>query len=103
MRRSAERMIVPSTDRCLKTFLADRCDATKAKYAAEMEHANGEWQKPLDLWYADSLEFFGLLERKVTTLYRGAHVRGSRTEFRKRTECSMALSAPAHPQTEFAL
>lgn len=91
------------TDACLNDFLAGQCEATKAKYAAELEHANGEWQKPIDLWYADSLEFFGLLERKVTTLYRGHHVRGSRTEFRKRVECSMQLSVAANPQTELAL
>ena len=67
----------------LDRFLADQCDATKAKYAAELEHANGEWQKPLDLRYAESLEFFGLLERRVTTLYRGKRIRGGRIEYRR--------------------
>lgn len=67
----------------LNAFLADKCEATKAMYAAELEHANGEWQKPLNLWYADSLEFFGALERRVTTLYTGPHVSGSRIEFRR--------------------
>lgn len=73
----------------LEAFLADNCSATRAKYAAELEHANGEWQKPLDLWYAETLvDYFGLLERNVETLYdeSGKHVRGSRITFRKRLE-----------------
>ena len=77
-------MTSPVTPRwSLEDFLRDQEDATKAKYAAEMGHANGEWQKPLEMRYADSLEFFGRLERRVTTLYSGVHVRGSRTEFRR--------------------
>lgn len=67
----------------LAAFLAGQCDATKAKYAAELEHATGEWQKPLDLWYADSLEFFWMLERKVTQLFSGPHPCGSRIEYRR--------------------
>lgn len=66
----------------LVNFLADQDDATKAKYAAELENA-AAWSKPLDMWYADSLVYFGLLERNVETLYRGAHVRGSRTTYRR--------------------
>lgn len=75
----------------LDKFLSNQDDATKAKYASELAHANGEWQKPLDLRYADSLEFFGLLKRKVTTLYRGPHVRGSRTEFMKAQKSTLTV------------
>lgn len=70
---------VPSLD----DFLRDQCEATKAKYAAELENASHAWRKPLDLWYADSLEFFGLLERLVKPLVRNGRVRGSRVWFRK--------------------
>lgn len=91
------------SSKSLVLFLADQDDATKERYAKELANANGEWQKPLDLWYADSLEFFGLLERKVTTLYRGPHVRGSRTEFRKCQKTTTTVSIPANFQTELAL
>ena len=87
----------------LEAFLAGNCEATKAKYAAELEHANGEWQKPLDLWYADSLEFFGLLERKVETLYEGPHVRGSRQWFRKAGKPTPTVSIPAELQTTVSI
>lgn len=73
----------PNGPKSLAIFLADHDDGTKERYAKELSHANGEWQKPLDLRYAESLVYFGLLERRVTTLYRGPHVRGSRTEYRR--------------------
>ena len=76
----------------LEAFLADKCDATKAKYAAELEHSSQAWKKPLDLWYADSLEFFGMLERLVKPLPRG----GSRIWFRRSTR----LSKSTDTQTE---
>ena len=67
----------------LESFLSDQCDATKAKYAAELEHASAAWRKPLDRWYADSLVFFGRLERLVKPLTRHGRIVGSRTWFRR--------------------
>jgi hypothetical protein len=67
----------------LDAFLADKCEATKAKYAAEFGHAGMPWRKPLDLWYAESLVFFGLLERLVKPLTRSGRIVGSRIWFRK--------------------
>lgn len=67
----------------LDAFLADKCDATKLKYAAELEHASPAWRKPLDLRYADSLVFFGLLERLVKQLTRRGRAVGSRIWFRR--------------------
>jgi hypothetical protein len=68
----------------LEAFLAGNCEATKAKYAAELEHAGSAWRRPLDLWYAESLVHFGLLERLVKHLPRPR--RGSRIWFRRPPE-----------------
>lgn len=89
----------------LEAFLAGNCEATKAKYAAELEHASAAWRKPLDLRYAESLEFFGLLERLVKPVYRGERrvLCGSRIWFRKAPGCSTVLSAPRFEQTELAI
>lgn len=88
----------------LTSFLADKCDATKAKYAAELENAGDEWKPALDMWYADTLaDYFGLLERRVETLYSGKHVRGSRAWFRKARNCSTQLYESTYIQTEMAL
>lgn len=84
-------------------FLADKDEVTKEKYAKELANAGAEWVKPLDLWYADSLEFFGLLERRVETLYAGAHVRGSRTWFRKAAKTTTTVSISDQLQTEMTL
>lgn len=68
----------------LNAFLADKCEATKAKYVAEFAHSD-KWTEPLDHWYAESLVFFGLLELRVEVLYddSGKHIRGSRTKYRR--------------------
>lgn len=89
----------------LDAFLADNCETTKAKYAAELANAeSGEWVKPLDFCYAESLVFFGLLERRIETLYAGRHVRGSRAWFKKVPECTPTVSIQGQVQTtlEFA-
>lgn len=68
----------------LDEYMIGQCDATKAKYAAELEHANSEWQKPLDLWYADTLvDYFRLLERNIETLLHGPHPAGCRITYRR--------------------
>lgn len=67
----------------LQDFLKYQDDATKEKYASELANASHAWRKPLDLRYADSLVFFGFLERLVKPLQRGGKVRGSRIWFRK--------------------
>lgn len=82
----------------LEAFLADNCDATKAKYAAELEHASHAWRKPLEWRYAESLVYFGLLERMTRPIRRG-----SRTWFRKPAKSTPTVSIPAPIQTEMAL
>lgn len=78
----------------LSSFLASQCDATKAKYAAELEHANGEWQKPIDFRYAESLVYFGELERDTEMLYSDSgRLLGSRTRFRKAARRNTSRSA----------
>jgi len=80
----------PSTERAVHTngrialdaFLADKCDATKAKYAAELENAR-EWSKPLDYWYAESLVYFGLLKLRVIEHLQGKIICGSHAEYRQ--------------------
>ena len=78
----------------LTEFLNTASDATKAKYAAELDNAGAEFAAPLDNWYAESLVYFGLLERHVEVLYTpsGKHIRGSRTQFRKVPNDSIQLS-----------
>jgi len=88
----------------LTSFLADKDEATKAKYAAELANADaGEWRAPLDMWYAESLVYFGELERQIETLYSGKIVRGSRTWFRKVRKDSTRLYESAYRQTEMVL
>ena len=93
-----------STKHCpnLDEFLADQCEATRAKYAAELANAE-DWAMPLDYWYAESLVYFGLMERHVETLMRGQHVAGSRTRFRKVQKTTPTLTISAPLQTEMAL
>lgn len=67
----------------LEYFLKDQDEATKEKYASERQHASLAWRKPLDLRYADSLVFFGLLERLVKTLTRRGRPVGTRIWFRR--------------------
>src|SRR5690348_10275386 len=94
---------VSSSTTPLHAFLADQCEATKAKYAAEMENANVEWKPALDFRYAESLVHFGLLERNVETLCTpGGRVRGSLCRFRKVPECSTRLCEYSYTQTEVA-
>lgn len=83
----------------LADFLSDKCEATKAKYAAEL--ANAEvWAQPLDHWYAESLVHFGLMERRMEMLYTdGGRVRGSRSWFKKAPKCIPMVSIPAQLQT----
>jgi hypothetical protein len=106
MRKSGDsRPIAPCTDKTtLEAFLADKCEATKEKYAAEMENASDEWRSPLDHWYAESLVHFGLLERRVETLYAdGVRVRGSRAWFKKAPKCTTRVYKSAPFQTEMAV
>lgn len=67
----------------LEDFLADQDDATKDRYANELANSGSEWGKALEMRYADSLVYFGLLERQVTPIMSGPHVRGSRTAYRR--------------------
>ena len=68
----------------LADFLASNCEATKAKYAAELANASGEWGKPLDFRYAESLVYFGEMERDTEMLYaENGRLLGSRVRFRK--------------------
>lgn len=89
----------------LRDFLRDQCEATKAKYAAELANADAEeWKPALDMWYADSLvDYFGLLERRIEQLYSGPHMAGCRVWFRKAPECSPTLYKSPSMQTELAL
>ena len=92
-----------TTPRDLSAFLADKCEATKAKYAAELENAAEEWKPALDFRYAESLVFFGLLERNVEAICTpSGRVRGSLCRFRKARECSTRLYESAYTQTEAA-
>jgi hypothetical protein len=87
----------------LEAFLADKCEGTRAKYAAELANAE-EWAQPLDHWYAESLVHFGLLERRVETLFTdGGRVRGSRAWFKKAPKCTTTVSIKGQFQTEMAL
>ena len=81
----------------LEAFLADKCEATKAKYAAELEHASHAWRKPLEWRYAESLVYFGLLERMTRPVRRG-----SRSWFRKsqKTTHTVEFSCPPVNQRE---
>jgi hypothetical protein len=87
----------------LEEFLSHNCAATKAKYAAELTHAGEPWRKPLDFRYAESLVFFGLLERMTRTFKRGNTV-GSKSWFRKAPEYSprACKSEPKQTEMEFA-
>ena len=67
----------------LEQFLADQDEATKARYAETLAEMDGEFRKPTHFEYAESLVYFGRLERKVFPLYQGPHIRGSRTKFRR--------------------
>ena len=88
----------------LSSFLADQCEATKAKYAAEQQHASGEWQKPLDFRYAESLVYFGELERDTEMLYsESGRLTGSRTRFRKAEKTTTRVKVSEQLQTEMAL
>lgn len=88
----------------LSVFLADKCDATRARYDAELANAGSGWTKPLDFWYAESLVFFGLLERSVETITsESGRVLGSRCRFRKPPECTSRLCKSEEFQTEAAL
>jgi hypothetical protein len=89
----------------LEDFLAGNCEATKAKYAAELDNAGGEWGKALDFRYAESLVYFGMLERHTETLYtESGRVLGSKVTFRKSPKDSpkdsMELSIPERNQTD---
>lgn len=87
----------------MQDFLKAADEATKAKYAAEMSNADGdEFKAPIDMWYAETLVHWGLLERHVEVIYTqsGAHVRGSRTKFRKAAGCSTTLSNATKGQSE---
>jgi hypothetical protein len=84
----------------LEAFLADKCEATKAKYAAEMENSSAAWSKPVDPWYAESLVYFGLLERLVKPVTRNGRLAGSRMWFRKAQGCSIGLCKYSYTQTE---
>jgi hypothetical protein len=83
-------------------FMATADEATKAKYAAELAHAGEPWRKPLDYRYAESLVYFGLLERMTRTFQRGRTV-GSKTWFRKAPKSLLRVSKSAFQQTEMAL
>lgn len=90
------------TDNAMRDFLTTADEATKAKYAAELENASEAWRKPLDFRYAESLVHFGLLERLVKPLVRAGRVRGSRAWFRKAAECTPRVSISAQVQTREA-
>jgi len=83
----------------LEAFLAGNCDATKAKYAAELANATAAWRKPLDLRYAESLVHFGKLERLYKLITRNGKVRGSKVWFRKSAEESAPLINQGSLQT----
>jgi hypothetical protein len=88
----------------LDDFLRDQCEATKAKYAAELANAcAAEWRSPLDYWCAESLVHFGLLVRRVERIYSGRHVQGSRSWFMKtpKTTTTVSISAPLQTAMEF--
>ena len=89
----------------LEAFLEGNCEATKAKYAAELANASDEWGKPLDFRYAESLVYFGELERDTEMLYaETGRLLGSRVRFRKARQCSSQLCESSYKQTslEFA-
>lgn len=71
----------------LEDFLQDKGEVTRAAYDGVLTAMDAqEWRRaPTDRYeYAEALVFFGLMERRVETLYdaSGKHVRGSRSWFR---------------------
>ena len=68
----------------LQRFLVEvGCPRTTEKYNSTLASmSRTEFRKAAHFEYAESLVYFGLLERKVTPIMQGAHIRGSRTEFR---------------------
>ena len=91
-----------SAEPYLQSFLADQDDATKEKYAQELDLLGNEWGRAAEYRYAESLVYFGLAERKVEPIFQGEHIRGSRAWFRKAQKTTTTVTIPGQVQTAFS-
>jgi len=84
----------------LADFLADQCDATKARYAQTLSSLGDNFGPVEHFDYAESLVYFGMAERRAIPIMRGKHVAGSKTWFRKTPKYTTTVSISAGSQTE---